>query len=122
VSSNAIRTFSSLGLLSFVSCNSEAAIRPSTTTSYVLRVQANGAGSGTVTTPDAAPSLSCTITRGALSGVCAAAYPSASTVSLVAAPNASSTFAGWSGACTGADQCVVDMSHEQAVTAAFNAK
>ena len=90
-----------------------------TETWHVLRVQANGSGSGTVTTPDASPQLSCTITGGALSGVCANAYPSNSTVRLVAAPNGASTFAGWSGACTGTGGCVVDMSEERAVTASF---
>ena len=93
--------------------------RMPTATQHVLRVQANGAGSGTVTTPDASPQLSCTITRGALSGVCAIAYPSNSAVGLVATPNGASTFSGWSGACTGTDQCVVDMSQERTVTASF---
>jgi hypothetical protein len=91
----------------------------SAATNHVLRVQGNGSGSGTVTTPEALPQLSCVISAGALSGVCAAAYPSNSTVRLVATPNGRSTFAGWSGGCAGSDQCVVDMSQEQAVTAAF---
>jgi len=105
-------------------CHSDSvsAARTSTTTSHVLRVQANGAGSGTVTTPDASPQLSCTITRGALSGVCAMAYPSNSAVRLVAAPNAASTFANWSGDCAGTEGCVVDMSQERTVTAAFAEK
>ena len=91
-------------------------------TNHVLRVQGNGAGSGTVTAPDASPQLSCSITRGAVSGVCAMAYPSNSAVGLVATPSAGSTFSGWSGACTGTDQCVVDMAREQAVTATFSAQ
>lgn len=102
--------------------DSVSAVRRPTTTNHVLRVQANGAGSGTVTAPDASPQLSCTITRGALSGVCAMAYPSNSTVGLVATPNAASTFASWSGDCTGTDGCVVDMSQERTVTAAFAEK
>jgi hypothetical protein len=105
-----------------VSCNSESAVRASTETYHVLRVQATGAGSGTVTAPDGSPQLACTITTGALSGVCAMAFPSNSAVRLVAEPNAASTFAGWSGACTGSDGCVVDMSQERTVTAAFVAK
>ena len=88
----------------------------------MLRVQASGAGSGTVTAPDASPQLFCSITQGALAGVCAMAYPSNSTVRLVATPNVGSTFEGWSGACTGTDQCVVDVSQERAVTAAFAPK
>jgi len=50
------------------------------------------------------------------------AYPGNSAVRLVATPNAASTFAGWSGDCTGGEQCVVDMSHERTVTADFTAK
>ena len=102
--------------------DSVSAVRESTTTNHVLRVQANGAGSGTVTSPDASPQLSCTIARGALSGVCAMAYPANSAVRLVATPNATSTFVEWSGGCTGTDQCVVDMSQERTVTAAFAEK
>ena len=90
-----------------------------TETQHVLRVQANGVGSGTVTTPDASPQLSCTVTRGALSGVCAISYPSNSAVRLVATPNGASTIAEWSGACTGAGACVVDMSQERTVTVSF---
>ena len=104
------------------SCDSEIAGRAPTATNHVLRVQGSGAGSGTVTTPDASPQLSCSITSGAVSGVCAMAYPSNSAVRLVAAPNGASTFSGWSGACTGTDQCVVDMMQERAVTAAFSAQ
>jgi len=92
-----------------------------TQTQHVLRVQANGVGSGVVTAPDASPQLACKITGGALSGVCAVAYPSNSTVQLVATPNGASTFAGWTGACTGTGDCVVDMSEERTVTASFAA-
>ena len=42
-------------------------------------------------------------------------------VPLVATPNAESIFAGWSGACGGTGQCIVDMSREQSVTATFTA-
>lgn len=109
-------------LVGSAGCDSEIAGRAPTATNHVLRVQGSGAGSGTVTTPDASPQLSCSITSGALSGVCAMAYPRNSTVWLVAAPNQASTFSGWSGACTGTDQCVVDMLQERAVTAAFSAQ
>lgn len=91
-------------------------IRPS----HLLKLQGSGRGSGTVTAPDAMPELSCTISGGALSGVCAGGYPSNVTVQLNATPNAGSTFAGWTGTgCAGTDQCVVDMSQERTVTAAF---
>jgi hypothetical protein len=88
-------------------------------TQHVLRVQASAAGSGTVIAPDALPPLACTITAGALSGTCAMAYPSNSAVRLVATPNGASTFSGWSGACTGTGDCVVDMMGERTVTAVF---
>ena len=90
-----------------------------TATQHQLRVQASGAGSGTVTSPDASPQISCTITAGALSGTCAIAYPGNSAVQLVATPNGASTFAGWSGACTGTGDCVVDMTEERTVNASF---
>jgi hypothetical protein len=96
-----------------------AGLTPTPQTQHVLRVQASGAGSGTVTAPDASPPLSCTITAGALSGVCAGAYPSTSAVRLVATPNSASTFVEWSGACTGTGDCVVDMSQERTATASF---
>jgi hypothetical protein len=47
------------------------------------------------------------------------AYPANSTVMLLATPNATTTFVGWSGACTGTDACVVDMAQERTVTAVF---
>lgn len=99
--------------------DSSGGLTPTTQTQHVLRVQASGAGSGTVTAPDASPPLSCTITAGALSGVCAGAYPSSAAVRLVATPNSASTFVEWSGACTGTDECAVDMSQERTATASF---
>jgi hypothetical protein len=40
-------------------------------------------------------------------------------VTLTATPAGGSTFAGWSGACTGVGSCVVTMSGPQTATAAF---
>jgi hypothetical protein len=99
--------------------DSSSGLTPPPQTQHVLRVQASGAGSGTVTAPDASPPLSCTITSGALSGVCAGAYPSNSAVRLVATPNGASTFVGWGGACTGTGECAVDMSQERTAIASF---
>jgi hypothetical protein len=54
-------------------------------------------------------------------GVCAATLPSGALVTLTAAPNAGSTFAGWSGACAGTDPtCVVSMTSARNVSATFN--
>ena len=108
--------------VAFAACDNEVVLRAPSEIDHVLRVQADGAGSGIVITPEASPPLSCSITNGALSGECARAYPSNSAIRLVATPNAASAFLGWSGACTGIDQCVVDMSQERAVTAAFAAR
>ena len=41
-------------------------------------------------------------------------------MTLTAAPAAGSTFAGWSGACTGTGSCVVSMTQARSVTATFN--
>lgn len=92
----------------------------SVTPSHLLKLQASGPGSGIVTAPDAVPELSCSISAGAVSGTCAGGYPNNATVQLIAAPNAGSTFAGWSGiGCSGTGQCVIDMAQERTVTAAF---
>jgi hypothetical protein len=111
-----------LAAVAFAACDNEVVLRAPSEIDHVLRVQGDGAGSGIVTTPEASPPLSCSITRGALTGECARAYPSNSAIRLVATPNATSTFLGWSGACAGTDQCVVDMSQERAVTAGFTAR
>jgi hypothetical protein len=50
---------------------------------------------------------------------CTATYPDATVVTLTATPAAGSTFAGWSGACTGTGTCQVTMSVSRTVTATF---
>ena len=121
--SSTARFHSALALITAVcvaGCDGDpVGIVTTATSRHVLRVQGGGAGSGTVISPEASPQISCSITGGAVAGVCGLAYPGNSAVRLVATPNASSTFLGWSGACTGVDQCVVDMSQERTVTAAF---
>ena len=106
---------------SFSSCDDYSGGDPTTVTrSHLLRLQGSGQGSGTVTAPDATPELACTISSGALSGACAGGYQNNVTVRLIATPNAGSTFTGWSGiGCAGTDQCVVEMSQERTITAAF---
>ena len=51
---------------------------------------------------------------------CSASYTSGTSVTLTQAPAAGSTFAGWSGACTGTGACVVAMTAARAVTATYN--
>ena len=75
-----------------------------------LSVQLAGLGSGTVTSSPAG--INCGST-------CAASFTSSTSVALTAAPGAGSTFAGWSGDCSGTGMCQVTMSQARAVTATF---
>lgn len=51
---------------------------------------------------------------------CSESYAEGTSVTLTAAPDTSSTFFGWSGACSQTGTCVVDMSTARQVTATFN--
>jgi len=76
------------------------------TTSYNLTVTKRGTGSGLVTNSPAGSTFS-----------------SGTKVNLVAAPDASSTFEGWGGACSGtATTCTVTMSANRTVRATFTLK
>jgi hypothetical protein len=81
-------------------------------TSQTLTVAKSGAGSGTVTSSPAG--INC-------GGDCSESYASGTGVTLTAAAAAGSTFAGWSGACSGTGSCAVTMSAARSVTATFNA-
>jgi hypothetical protein len=50
---------------------------------------------------------------------CAASFSEGTVLTLTATPDASSTFAGWSGACSGTGECVVTMDSAKSVTATF---
>ncbi|HYD51965.1 MAG TPA: cellulase family glycosylhydrolase, partial [Gemmatimonadaceae bacterium] len=79
-------------------------------TTYALTVTKAGTGSGTV----AGGAINCGAT-------CSASIASGTTVTLTATPATGSTFAGWSGACTGtAATCAVSMTAARTVTATFN--
>ena len=84
---------------------------------YQLTVTGSGTGSGSVTS--SAGGINCTISGGSASGTCNAPYTSGTVLTLAAAPVNGHTFAGWSGACTGAGSCQVTMSQAQTVTATF---
>jgi uncharacterized protein (DUF2141 family) len=79
--------------------------------SYTLGVSRAGSGSGTVTSSPTG--ISCGST-------CSHAYTSGTKVTLTASPASGSTFAGWSGACSGTGSCTVTMTAAESVTATFN--
>ena len=81
------------------------------TTTFPLTVNVAGTGSGTVTSTPAG--ISCP-------GTCSATFAGGTSVTLTASAAAGSTFAGWSGACTGTGSCTVKMNAAQSVTATFN--
>jgi len=79
---------------------------------YTLVVTRGGAGSGLVVSSPAG--INC-------GADCTESYLYGTTVTLTASPAAGSSFAGWTGACTGsASACVVTMTAARSVTAAFN--
>ena len=78
-----------------------------------LNVTKAGAGSGLVTSTPAG--ISC-------GSDCTEVYAAGTVVTLTAAPDGSSSFAGWSGACAGSRTCVVTMNTAKSVTAIFNVK
>jgi hypothetical protein len=80
-------------------------------TTYTLTVAKSGTGSGTVTSNPAG--ISC-------GGTCSASYASGTSVTLTETPASGSTFAGWSGACSGTGTtCTGTMNSAVSVTATF---
>jgi hypothetical protein len=79
--------------------------------SVTLTVSLAGTGAGTVmSTPSG---LTCAGTS------CTGTFASGTTVGLVPAPGLGSSFAGWGGACSGADTCTPKLAADTAVTATF---
>ena len=76
--------------------------------SYTLTASTAGSGSGTVT----GSGISCP-------GTCSKSFTSGTAVTLTAALASGSTFAGWSGACSGTGSCSVTMTAAKSVTATF---
>ncbi|HET7437930.1 MAG TPA: hypothetical protein VFJ56_00400 [Nitrospira sp.] len=77
-----------------------------------LTVNKSGTGNGTVTSSPAG--INC-------GSDCSQSYAQGTVVTLTAAPNGTSTFAGWSGAgCAGTGTCIVVMNSNQTVNAQFN--
>ena len=73
---------------------------------HTLTVSTAGSGSGTV---------SCD------GGACAASYPEGEEVTLTASADSGSSFAGWSGDCSGSGACVITIDADATVTATFDA-
>jgi subtilase family serine protease len=88
-------------------CRASFELAPATTT---LTVSLSGGGGGTVTSSPSG--IACP-------GACTADFLIGSTVTLVAAAEAGSTFTGWSGACSGSASCVVALDAAASVTATF---
>jgi hypothetical protein len=76
-----------------------------------LTVIDTGTGAGTVTSSPAG--IDCGAT-------CSASFTAGTSVTLTARAAAGSSFAGWSGACTGTGSCTLTMSAAQSVAATFN--
>lgn len=96
-------TVTDLRRVRFLAFNPPVAVFPVTVTK-------SGTGSGTVSSSPAG--IDC-------GSACSAAFASGSAVTLSAAPASGSTFAGWSGACSGAGQCSVSVSGAVDVGASF---
>jgi hypothetical protein len=77
-----------------------------------LTVQAAGSGSGTISSKPAGSGVEC-------AGKCSYEPPVGTLYKLVATPAAGSTFAGFSGACTGTRACKIRMDEARSVTATF---
>lgn len=84
-------------------CSNGATNYPTCTLPTTLTVTKAGTGSGTVTSSPSGTS-----------------FATGTIVTLTATPATGSTFAGWSGACSGTGSCVVTMDANKAVTATFN--
>lgn len=80
-------------------------------TLYSLDVTKAGTGGGTVSSSPVG--IACGAT-------CSASFNSGTTVTLTAAPDAGSTFGGWSGACTGTGACITTLTAARSVTATFD--
>jgi hypothetical protein len=91
--------------------NDDHAVTATFQLARTLAVTLAGAGSGTVTSTPAG--ISCP-------GTCSVGFADGVEVTLNAAPGAGSTFAGFSGDCTGG-ACVLQMAADRGVTATFDA-
>lgn len=80
-------------------------------TVVIVSVELRGNGIGVVTSDP--PGISCGTT-------CEATFETGGVVTLSAVPDPEAGFAGWGGACTGTDPCVLDLTADRSVTARFD--
>jgi hypothetical protein len=80
-----------------------------------LTVAPSGTGEGSV----AGGAIACERRSDANTGSCTAAAPFGTVVALAATPAANSTFAGWTGACSGTGACTVTINEARTVGATF---
>jgi Divergent InlB B-repeat domain len=88
----------------------ELHLRPVDAIRHALSIGVAGGGSGSVTS--SRTGIDCGST-------CSREFQEGSTVTLLASPAAGSTFAGWSGGCSGTGSCQVTLKSDVAVTATF---
>jgi hypothetical protein len=84
---------------------------PAPPQSFNLNTTVSGSGGGTITSNPSG--ISC-------GADCSESYTTGTSVTLTATPANGSTFANWSGDCTGAGSCVVQMNSNKSVTASFS--
>ena len=77
---------------------------------YAVTVQRDGAGTGSVISTPAG--IDC-------GGACSLTANDGTSITLTASPDVGSVFVGWTGACTGAGECVVTVDGAKSVTAGF---
>ena len=97
-----------------VTITAATSISDSFTTGLGLTVTEAGGGTGTVTSTPAG--INCST---ATTATCTANFASGTVVTLSETPATGSTFASWSGACTGTAACSVTLTAASAVTATF---
>jgi hypothetical protein len=78
---------------------------------FLLSVTTTGTGSGTVSSSPSG--INC-------GSLCSVEFNQNTAVTLTANPASGSTFAGWSGACSGTSSCAVTMTQNRNITATFN--
>lgn len=85
---------------------------------YAVTIAPNGNGSGSVqSTP---VGIACTITGGVASGTCTSDFSAGTVVTLTPTSGATSSFGGWSGACSGNGNCQLVADGAKPVTASFS--